>query len=153
MIILIVSYVVGMLGYHWRTQKYDRQLKVLNPPKSLLWISISLTLSFIVAMLLVLFLADEYEALLGFFFIPMILLGIWLTLYSINWQIEIKEDSFIFRNMFGRKKEYGFDKITKVKRIKIGGFRIYINKKSITVDYWIKGVDNLWDIVKLLKTN
>ena len=87
---------------------------------------------------------------IGYFLVS--LLGFWLILYALNWRIEIKEESFIFRNMFRKKREIKYSEITKLKRLKIGGYRIYIGKKSIAVDYFIKGADNLWDILKSFET-
>ena len=66
-------------------------------------------------------------------------------LYALNWEIVIKDESFIFQNMFRKKREIKYSDITKLKRIKIGGYRIYFGKKSITVDYFVKGADNLWE--------
>ncbi len=55
----------------------------------------------------------------------------WLMLYALNWRIIVSEDGFVFRNSFGKSKTYKEEEITALKRIKIGGYRIYIGKKSI----------------------
>lgn len=104
----------------------------------------------IITSLIIFFVAfNEENVVWAIGFSLMSLLGFWLMLYALNWKIEIKEESFAFRNMFGKKREIKYTEITKLKRIKIGGYRIYIGKKSIAVDFFIQGADNLWDKLKV----
>ena len=152
LIICFSSLLIGTIGFYWRTKIYDRDLKVLKPPILIFFIGLFGFLICAVTILVILFVALNEENLalsIGFFLFSF--LGLWLMLYALNWKIVIKEDTFIFRNMFGKKREIKYNEITKLKRIKIGGFRIYIGKKSIAVDYYIKGADNLWDKLKTLK--
>ena len=152
MIICCSTWLVGTLGFYLRTKKYDKNLKILKPPLLIFFIGlVGFTLCNVI-ILITLFVAFNEEnlafAIGGFIFS---FLGLWVMLYGLNWKIEIKEESLIYRNMFGRKREFKYNDITKLKRIKIGGYRIYFGKKSIAVDYFIKGADNLWDILKVLK--
>lgn len=154
LIICLSSWLVGLLGAYWRTKSYQKDLKILRPPFLIFWIGLIDFLGCVITIFVALFTdlnEDNSAFAIGFFIAS--LLGLWLMLYALNWKIEIKEDSFIFRNMFGKKREIKYTQITKLKRIKIGGYRIYVGKKSIAVDYFIKGADNLWDILKVLKLN
>lgn len=154
LIICLSSWLVGLLGVYWRTKSYQKDLKILRPPFLIFWIGLIGFLGCIITILVALFTNfNEYNCIFSVGFFMVSLVGLWLMLYALNWKIEIKEDSFIFRNMFGKKREIKYTQITKLKRIKIGGYRIYIGKKSIAVDYFIKGADNLWDILKVLKLN
>lgn len=151
LIIVFSSWLVGYIGSYWRTRIYDKNLKVLKPPFLIFWIGFVGFLGCIITIIVIFFVAFNEENLvwaIGYFLFSF--LGLWLMLYALNWKIIIKDDSFIFWNMFGKKREIKYSEITKLKRIKIGGFRIYIEKKSIAVDYFIEGADNLWDIVKVL---
>lgn len=152
LIICFSSWLVGYIGYYLRTKKYDKNLEILRPPILIFLIGLFEFIGCVITILIIFFAAfneENFACAIGFFLfsIP----GFWLMLYALNWKIEIKEESFIFRNMFGKKREIKYSEITKLKRLKIGGYRIYIGKKSIAVDYFIKGADNLWDILKILK--
>lgn len=152
LIICCSFWLVGLLGSYWRTKIYDKDLKELKPPFLIFWIGLVVFLACIVTIFVIFFAAFNEENLvwaIGFFLSSF--LGLWLMLYVLNWKIVIKDESFIFRNMFGRQREIEYSDITKLKRIKIGGYRIYVGKKSIAVDYFIKGADNLWDKLKILK--
>ncbi|MGN0815045.1 MAG: DUF6560 family protein [Candidatus Coproplasma sp.] len=152
LIICLSSWIVGLLGSYWRTKIYDKNLKVLKPPFLIFWIGFVDFLGCIITIIVIFFAAFNEENLvwaIGFFLFSF--LGLWLMLYALNWKIVIKDESFVFRNMFGKKREIKYSDITELKRIKIGGYRIYVGKKSIAVDYFIKGADNLWDKLKVLK--
>jgi hypothetical protein len=152
LIICFSSWLVGYIGLYLRTKIYDKDLKILRPPLLIFWIGLIEFLGCAITILIIFFVSfNEENAVwaIGYFLVS--LLGFWLILYALNWRIEIKEESFIFRNMFRKKREIKYSEITKLKRLKIGGYRIYIGKKSIAVDYFIKGADNLWDILKVLK--
>ena len=152
MIICCSSWSVGTIGFYLRTKNYDKNLKILRPPLLIFLIGLIEYIICNVVILVILFAAFNEENLafaIGFFIFSF--LGLWIMLYGLNWKIEIKEESFIYRNMFGKKREFKYSEITKLKHIRIGGYRIYFGKKSIAVDYFIKGADNLWDILKVLK--
>ena len=154
LIICFSSWLVGSIGFYWRTKIYYKNLQVLKPPFLIFWIGLIDFLGCVITILVILFAnlnEDNAAFAIGFFMFAV--LGVWLMLYALNWKIEIREESFIFRNMFGKKREIKYSEITKLKRIKIGGYRIYIGRKSIAVDYFIKGADNLWDKLKILKLN
>lgn len=148
-----VAFTVGYIGYYLRMEAnkiFDT--KVLKVPKLIFWIGfIEMTICYIAIIIIFVFAFNEENAACSIGLFIFSFLGLWLILYSLNWKIEIKEEYFIFHNMLGRKREIKYNEITKLKRIKIGGYRIYIGKKSIAVDYFIKGADNLWDILKVLK--
>lgn len=150
LIICFSSWLVGSIGVFWRTKIYDKNLKTLRPPLLIFWIGLIGFMGCIITSLIIFFVAfNEENVVWAIGFSLMSLLGFWLMLYALNWKIEIKEESFAFRNMFGKKREIKYTEITKLKRIKIGGYRIYIGKKSIAVDFFIQGADNLWDKLKV----
>lgn len=152
LIICFSSWLVGSIGTFWRTRIYEKNLKILRPPLLIFWIGLVDFLGCIIVIIVIFLIAfNEENAAWAIGYLFMSVLGFWLMLYALNWKIEIKEESFIFQNMFGRKREIKYREITKLKRIKIGGYRIYVGKKSIAVDYYIKGAGNLWDILKVLK--
>lgn len=151
LVICFSSSIVGLLGTYWRTKIYYRNLKILKPPLLVFWIGLFVFLACVITIFVIFFAAFNEENLvwaIGFFLFSF--LGLWLMLYALNWEIVIKDESFIFQNMFRKKREIKYSDITKLKRIKIGGYRIYFGKKSITVDYFVKGADNLWEKLKVL---
>ena len=109
--------------------------------------------------------------LLGFIpFFALGMSGVWLLLLSLNWGIDIKEDRIVFRNVFRRTRIIYFTEITGIQhreprygnknrgrysRVfdwkdwimglifskKISSYRIYIGKKSITVDSVVYNYD------------
>ena len=152
LIICCTSWLVGTLGVYWRTRIYDKNLKVLRPPILIFFIGLigfAVCITIALVALFVNFNKENLACAIVLFAVSF--LYVWLMLYALNWKIEIGEECFVYRNVFGIKREIRYSEITKLKRIKIGGYRIYIGKKSIAVDYFIKGADNLWDILKVLK--
>ena len=152
LVICFSSSIVGLLGTYWRTKIYDKNLNMLKPPLLVFWIGLLVFLACVVTIFVIFFAAFNEENLvwaIGFFLFSF--LGFWLMLYALNWKIVVKDESFIYRNIFGKKREIKYSDITKLKRVKIGGYRIYVGKKSIAVDYFIKGADNLWEKLKGLK--
>lgn len=150
LITALPGYLLGLITIKLRNQNTDFHNKVLKVPKMILCISCVITIPPIIVAACCIFVNEGQDALSSIFMIPITISNTWLVLYSLNWKIEIKEDSFIYTNPFGKKREYNYADITKVKRIKIGGYKIYIKSKKITVDYWIIGIENLWNIIKLL---
>ena len=154
LIICFSSWIVGSIGVYWRTRIYKKSLSELRPPFLIFWIGLTEFSMCVIAVILIFLLSfNETNLVIAIGFFLFSFLGFWLMLYALNWKIVIKEESFIFRNMFGKKREIMYSEITKLKRLKIGGYRIYTGKKSIAVDYFIKGADNLWDKLKVLKIN
>ena len=97
------------------------------------------------------------------------LIGVCLLLLSLNWGIDIKEDRIVYRNVFRRTRTIYFTEITMIQhreprygnkarytRVfdwkdwimglifskKISSYRIYIGKKSITVDSIVYNYDS-----------
>jgi hypothetical protein len=68
-------------------------------------------------------------ALLSIVLLPLLVLAIFLLLFSVNWEIEIKEKEFIYTNMFKKKKIYNYANI-EIKIFK-SCIRIYNGKKHI----------------------
>lgn len=96
--------------------------------------------------------------------------GTWLFLHALNWGIDIKEDRIVYRNVFRRTRIIYFTEITGIQHReprfgnqkrrdssrlfdladwiialtrpkKISSYRIYIGKKSITVDSVVYNYD------------
>ena len=94
--------------------------------------------------------------------------GVWMTLHSLNWGIDIKEDRIVYRNVFRRTRTVYYTEFTAIQhreprygnkarytRVfdwkdwimglifskKISSYRIYIGKKSITVDSLVYNYD------------
>lgn len=150
LIFAIVSFVISVLGIYFK-RNGEKSSSSLRPPKIIFWIGVA-DISFLIIMDVVLLLTERWEELLASIipivcFVP---LGIWLMLYSLNWQIVLNDDSFIYRNMLGKKKTYKYNDITALKRIKIGGYRMYFGKKSIAVDYFVSDQEVLWDKIKVM---
>lgn len=104
--------------------------------------------------------------------------GVWLLLHALNWGIDIKEDRIVYRNVFRRTRIIYFTEITGIQhreprygnknrgrysRVfdwkdwimglifskKISSYRIYIGKKSITVDSLVYNYDG--SVPRILK--
>jgi hypothetical protein len=83
--------------------------------------------------------------------------GVWLVLLAVNWGMDIKEDRIVYRNIFRRTRIIYYTEITRIERriprnppkknrtpsrferivgkqTSFGAYRIYIGRKSITVD-------------------
>ena len=81
--------------------------------------------------------------------------GVWMTLHSLNWGIDIKEDRIVYRNVFRRTRTVYYTEFTAIQHRKprfgdhihprsrlgllfgskkISSYRIYIGKRFITVD-------------------
>ena len=144
------SWVVGLLFAHLRFVTYeDKNIKILRPPKFIFWLGIGGIVglySIIIIIFTIAFVPENVAYAVVFFLISF--LFFWFVLYSLNWKVELKENTFIFQNSFRLTKENLYKDITKVKRIKMGGFRVYVGKKSIAVDFYIKGLNNFWEIIK-----
>lgn len=77
---------------------------------------------------------------MGFFGLPSLIMAVMWSL----WKVEIKPDGFIYRNFFGRKKEYKF--IDLEYQMHPRGLKWYFykgNKKVFCMPYYIEGGDNL----------
>jgi len=149
--ILISIYIVSTLSVKLRFQEYDKTLTNLTLPSSIFVTGlIGFILCTSVALCLIFFKQEEEHLFIAILLFLISILYVWLMMYSLNWRIIIKKDSFTFRNSLRISKEYSYSDIVKIKRIKIGGFRLYLkNGKNIAVDFYVKGIDNLWDILKM----
>ena len=150
---ICASFAVGWIFHYLRMKAAEKSdINILKVPKLIFWIGLcGLLICYIIIVILFTVAFDEVSAACSFVPFLMSFLYLWLILYSLNWRVEFNENSLTFRNMFRKKREIQYSEITKLKRIKIGGYRIYFGKKSIAVDFYIKGADNLWDILKVLK--
>lgn len=85
----------------------------------------------VLAILCFIFGGSMLEALLAtlIVFIPLSFSGILMILYEKNWSITVNTDSFIFKNMFGKVKNFNFDEVT-TKDIN-NGYRVYKDGKYI----------------------
>ncbi len=119
-----------------------------------------------------------YLLLLIPFFVLFGLIGVLLFLHSLNWGIDIKEDRIVYRNVFRRTRTIYFTEITMIQHReprygnknrghysrafdwkdwimglvfskKISSYRIYIGKKSITVDSVVYNYDG--SVSRILK--
>ncbi len=150
LIFAVVSFTIGILSVYLRRHG-EIQSSTLCPPRIIFWIGFVENAIFVI-MDVVLCVVENWEDLLLSLIIGACLMpiGAWLMLYALNWRIIANEDDFVFRNSFGKNKTYKYEEITALKRIKIGGYRIFIGKKSIAVDYFISGRELLWDKIKVM---
>lgn len=65
------------------------------------------------------------------------LLGLYALLLGINWRIDIHDESFDFRNLFGKRYHFKYSQISKVHPISVGGLQIVIDKVKISVDPFV----------------
>lgn len=72
-----------------------------------------------------------------------LILGLFGFLLGLNWRIFIFENTFVFRNIFGKKREYKYTEIEKVLPISIGGYQLVIGKVKIPVDFFVVSVELL----------
>jgi hypothetical protein len=80
------------------------------------------------------------------------LLGIYLVLYSCNWEMTLKEDSFIYKNFLGVKKEYRYADVVAVKEVEQNAVKIVLPNKKIMIDPFIKNAGLLlYEINQRLK--
>ena len=120
-------------------------LNVIRQPKAFLFVGVAGLIVFSALAFFVLFapasmLADfdedmrvPYAVLLFVFCLPYVI----FLLFRLIWRIEVKEDSFMFRNVFGKKKEYGYDDIV-VKQTRQGA-KIYLNdKRIVNISYFFE---------------
>lgn len=113
------------------------ELNVIRQPKAFLFVGVAGLIVFLALAFFVLFapasmLADfdedmrvPYAVLLFVFCLPYVI----FLLFRLVWRIEVKEDIFIFRNVFGKKKEYGYEDIN-IKQTRQGS-KIYLKDKRI----------------------
>lgn len=131
LIICFSSWIVGSIGVYWRTRIYKKSLSELRPPFLIFWIGLTEFSMCVIAVILIFLLNfNETNLVIAIGFFLFSFLGFWLILYALNWKIVIKEESFIFRNMFGKKRKIMYSEITGLKRLKIGGGIEYIQAKN-----------------------
>lgn len=66
-----------------------------------------------------------------------LLLGLFAFFLGLNWRIYIYEKTFVFRNIFGKKREFRYTEIEKVLPISVGGYQLVIGKVKISVDFFV----------------
>ena len=143
--------VVSAIFSYWKVDAYNKDLKILKPPLLVFWIGLVSYIGCISGVFIIFFRCLNEETLVyAIFLFIFSILYVWFMLYSLNWRIEIKEDSLLYQNIFKKEIEIKYSDITKLKRLKIGGYRIFFGAKSISVDFFVRGQQNLWDILKLL---
>lgn len=116
---------------------------IIRQPKMFLYVGVPGLIVFFALAFFVLFapssmIADydddmraPYAVLFFIFCLPYLI----LLLFRFVWRIEAKEESFIFRNVFGKKKEYKYDDINIKSTLQ--GTKIYINDKRIlSISYY-----------------
>lgn len=79
---------------------------------------------------------DELLKMLILSILPLFL-GLFSFLIGLNWRIEIYEKSFVFRNLFRKKRNFLYSEIEKVIPISIGGFQIKVDRIKITIDPFV----------------
>ena len=151
-IIIGASWTVGWIGFYLRTKASEKSdINVLKVPKLVFWIGfVGLMICYIVIAILLAVAFNEVNAACSICLFLMSFLYLWLIMYALNWKVVIEEDGFTFRNMFRKTCKFSYSEITALKRIKIGGYKIYVGKKRITVDYYIVGHKEFWDKLKYL---
>lgn len=81
------------------------------------------------------------------------ILGLYSFLLGFNWRIDVFEDSFDFRNIFGKKRRFLFSQITKITPISIGGDQISVDGVKISVDPFVNNSHLLYIKLKQFKIN
>ena len=66
-----------------------------------------------------------------------LVLGLFGLLLGLNWRIFIYDNTFVFRNIFGKKREYRYTEIEKILPISVGGYQLVIGKVKIFVDFFV----------------
>lgn len=91
------------------TQVVNLNQKVLKVPSKFRILMLVGSITFIVVGVLLILLAqsDNYWQ-VGIVFIVFAILLLLVFIISSLWKVEIKEDGFIYRNCFGRRKSYNF---------------------------------------------
>jgi len=142
-LVLIGSSLAGSLVFAYSFKvKVKAKPNEIKPPKICIYSGILFIIGIVVIIYFCLQNKDDIVYII--FLVPLFLVGFWLMFHGIFWRIELKEDTFIYRNRIGRKKEYRYEEVTAYKEIKYGTIRMYINnKKRITVDYWNSNLDDL----------
>lgn len=150
--IISVSWIIGYIGANLRQKAEEKHHdNILKVPKLVLAIGLVEAIAcYVVIVCIYVFAFNEENVAWSIGYFLMSCLGVWIVLYALNWRITMQEDSFTFKNMFGKKTTYKYQEITAVKHIKIGGYRVYIGKKSIAVDFYILGRQLLWDKIKVM---
>ncbi|MCL2817750.1 MAG: hypothetical protein FWD39_05125 [Clostridiales bacterium] len=138
--------ILTRLGRNWLNKRASRKppnekaSTMIKQPTVYLYIGIAATIFSIALVLAIMFMpasifADpEQESnrlTMAMLFLPFYMASIWALLFSANWKIEIGENEFTFRNLWGRRRTYQYDgmegKLTKAGT----GMRYYHNGKYI----------------------
>ena len=145
-----VSFVVSWGGVALKMKATDPlEGNILKPPKIIFLIGlIVIILCYGIIAYIYIFDFNEVTCACSVVVFLISFLGVYLILYGLNWRITMRENDFVFRNVFRREKTYSYGEITGFRRIKIGGFRIFIGKKSIAIDSYIRGQSEFLDKIK-----
>lgn len=119
--------------------------KKIKPSKVLISIgAVGITLGLSIIYLLVI----QNETTLAFFPTIFIILGIYLIMYRINWEIILKEEVFIYKNILGKSKEYSYNDIVDLIDIR-QGLKLILKDKVIKIDLYVQNVNLLLDKINL----
>lgn len=150
--VISVSFVVCWGGFTLKMKATDPlEGNIMKPPKIIFVVGlIGFILCYGIIAYIYIFDFNEVTCVCSVIAFVMSFLEGYLILYGLNWSIILRENEFVFRNMFRRKRTYSYGEITGFRRIKIGGFRIFIGKKSIAIDGYIRGQSEFLDKIKNL---
>lgn len=145
LVIISSSWVVGYIMLRVQEKAMDEEtdgITILRPRKILFISGLVGTLLWDIFIIWCLIANTEEYIWAAVFAFLFSLLGIWFIMYYLNWRIELRDEEFIFRNMFRKKTTYKYTDITHFKRTQYG-FNIYIGKKKISIDCFIQGAKEM----------
>jgi len=118
--------------------------KKIKPSKILISIGImGITLGLSIMFLLII----QNEIKLALFSTIFIILGIYLIMYRLNWEIILKEEVFIYKNILGKRKEYSYNDIVELIDIR-QGLKVILKDKVIKIDFYVQNVNLLIDKIR-----
>lgn len=142
--IILVSFVIIKVYIHSSKKNQNTNLPYLYRQQIITFIGL-LILAFCIFAWVYSFFFGGFLEFIKMFIITLfpLILGLFGFLLGLNWRIFIFENTFVFRNIFGKKREYKYTEIEKVLPISIGGYQLVIGKVKIPVDFFVVNVELL----------
>lgn len=141
-LIILLSFTFPNIINH--SIRKESKSKRIRPSKIVIVIS-GIGSSISIALLILIIIDDSILwGIIPFFFL---ILSVGFFMYGINWEIILKDNTFIHKNFLGIKKEYSYgdvDEIIKMEQM----VKIFVKGKVIRIEIYVQNVDYL-----LEKTN